>query len=114
MNCANGFARENQSWALDRLLRDYEIRHEVDSTVQPYGRLPSTSPRGRAESIRIDIFELEVPSEPSIDFVWCLGWLTIVAQIIIAFLPWILYGSWGVVIVALCGNFLALLTCALP
>ena len=40
-NCANGFARTNQSWALGRLLRDHETRHKVDSTSPPNGQLPS-------------------------------------------------------------------------
>ena len=53
VNCANAFPRENQSWALGRLLRDHETRHEVDSTNPPHVQLPSTSPKGRAESIRI-------------------------------------------------------------
>jgi hypothetical protein len=110
VNCANAFTRVNQSWTLSRLLRDHEARHEVDSTNPP----TSTSPRGRAKSMRIDIFELGLPSKPSLDLVWWLGWVTIIAQIGIAFLPWILYGNWGIVVITLCGNFLALLTCALP
>ena len=114
VNCANAFSRENRSWALGRLLRDHETRHEVDSSNPPHGQLPSTSPKGRAESIRIDIFELGGPSKPSLDLVWWLGWATIVAQNCIACIPWILYGNWGIMMVTLCGNFLASATCALP
>jgi hypothetical protein len=114
VNCANAFPRMNQSWILGRLLRDHETRHEVDPTNPPSGQLPSTSPQGRAESIRIDIFELGVPTKPSLDLVWWLGWVTIIIQIIIATLPWFLNKNWGVLMVVLCGNFLALLTCALP
>jgi hypothetical protein len=114
VNCANAFPRENRSWALARLLQDHETKHEVDTTHPPHGQLPSTSRKCRAESIRIDIFELGVPSKPSLDLVWWLGWATIVVQICIAALPWFLYGSWGVMVVASCGNFLALFTCALP
>ncbi|OBT52509.1 hypothetical protein VE04_08527 [Pseudogymnoascus sp. 24MN13] len=114
VNCGNAFARENRSWILGRLLRDHETSHEVDATNPPDGVLPSTSPTARAESIRIDIFELEEPSKPSLDFVWWLGWATIAAQIGIASTPWILYNDWGVMMVALCGNLLALFTCALP
>ncbi|KAK6609212.1 hypothetical protein H4I96_03143 [Botrytis cinerea] len=67
VNCANAFARTNQSWVLGRLLRDHEIRNEVDSSDPFDGHLPSTSPEGRAESIRIDIFELGAPSKPNLD-----------------------------------------------
>jgi hypothetical protein len=114
INCANAFTRTNQSWALGRLLRDDEVRHEVDAKNPLDGQFSDTSRRGRAESIRISIFELGIPLEPSLDMVWWLGWATIIAQIGIAFLPWILYNNWGVMIVVLCGNSLALLTCALP
>ena len=114
VNCANAFPRINQSWVLSRLLRDHEIEHEVDPTNPPNGQLPSTSSQGRAESIRIDIFELGLPSNPSLDLVWWLGWVTIITQVIIASLPWFLYNDWGVMMVVLCGNLLALLTCTLP
>ncbi|RDW85936.1 hypothetical protein BP5796_04261 [Coleophoma crateriformis] len=114
VNCSNAFSRVNQSWALGRLLRDHEASHEVDATDPLSGQLPSTSPQGRAESIRIDIFELGVPSKPSLDLVWWLGWVTIGTQIGIAIPPWVVNGNWGVMLVVLCGNFLALLTTALP
>ncbi|KAM0309461.1 hypothetical protein ACHAO8_009026 [Botrytis cinerea] len=114
VNCANAFARTNQSWVLGRLLRDHEIRNEVDSSDPFDGHLPSTSPEGRAESIRIDIFELGAPSKPNLDLVWWLGWVTIIVQIGIAIPPWYLNKNWGVAMIVLCGNFLAFLTCALP
>ncbi|TEY30982.1 hypothetical protein BOTCAL_0830g00020 [Botryotinia calthae] len=87
---------------------------DVPVIVVNYGHLPSTSPEGRAESIRIDIFELGAPSKPNLDLVWWLGWVTIIAQIGIAIPPWYLNKNWGVAMIVLCGNFLAFLTCALP
>ncbi|KAH8586056.1 hypothetical protein B0O99DRAFT_645464 [Bisporella sp. PMI_857] len=81
VNCANAFTRVYQSWALGRLLQDHETGHEVDSMNPLDGRLSSISPKGKAESIRIDIFELGVPSKPSLDLVWWLVWVTIVAQL---------------------------------
>ncbi|KAF7503288.1 hypothetical protein GJ744_004010 [Endocarpon pusillum] len=114
VNCSNAFIRENRSWALGRLLRDHETRHEVDSTNPPNGQLPSTLPQGRAESIRIDIFELGALSKPKLDSVWWFGWVTIFTQIGIASIPWILYNNWEIIIIVLCGNFLAFFTCAMP
>lgn len=112
VNCENGFARSNQSWILARLLRDYEARHEVDprdpEQVQKKGGT------GGGDSIRIDIFELGMHSKPSVDGVWWLGWLTMIVQVGIALVPWILHGDWGIMMVVLCGTFMALLTCALP
>ncbi|RDW71668.1 hypothetical protein BP5796_07702 [Coleophoma crateriformis] len=114
VNCASGFSRTNVSWALGRLLRDHEIRHEVDRTNPTDQQRSAKSSERLAESLRIDIFELEEPSKPSLDMVWWLGWVTIAAQISIAVVPWALFRNWGVMMVVLCGNFLALLTCALP
>jgi hypothetical protein len=37
-----------------------------------------------------------------------------VAQVGIALVPWIRHGDWGIMMVVLSGNFMALLTCALP
>lgn len=106
VNCSNGFARETQSWALGRLLRDHETRCEVDAKDQEEG--------GQALSLRIDIFTLGPVTSPNNDFVWWLGWAAILAQIGIALPPWVLYGDWGIMMVALCGNLLAAITCALP
>jgi hypothetical protein len=106
VNCSNGFVRETQSWALGRLLRDHEAKFEVDPKPQKEG--------GRAESLRIDIFDLGPASSPNCDFVWWLGWATIVAQIGIAIPPWVLYDDWGIMMVVLSGNLLAAITCALP
>lgn len=106
VNCSNAFARENQSWVLGRLLRDHEANFEVDPRPVEEG--------GRAESIRIDIFNLEPASSSSLDVVWWLGWLTITTQIGIAIAPWVVYNDWGIMMVVLSGNLLSQVTCALP
>lgn len=106
VNCSNGFVREAQSWVLGRLLRDHEIRHHVDPRPEEEG--------GRAESIRIDIFNLGPVSKPTCDFVWWSGWVTILAQVGIAIVPWALYGDWAVLMITLTGTLLVMITCALP
>lgn len=106
VNCSNGFIRETRSWVLGRLFRDHEIRNDVDARARNEG--------GRAESVRIDIFNLEPVLGPSCDFVWWLGWVTLLAQVAIAIIPWVLYSDWGIMIVTLCGNLLVALTCAMP
>lgn len=100
VNCENAFLRSNQSWILARLLRDHEARHEIDASG--------------GDSIRIDMFELDLHSKPSTKSVWWLGWLIVIIQVGIALVPWILHGDWGIMMVVLCGNFMALLTYSLP
>ncbi|POS68715.1 hypothetical protein DHEL01_v212891 [Diaporthe helianthi] len=106
VNCATGFARENRSWALGRLLRDHEIRFGVDPRPVEEG--------GRAESLRVDIFELLPVGAPALDVVWWVGWVTILVQFGIAVVPWAVYGDWAIALVTLCGSFLAIVTCAMP
>ena len=112
VNCENGFARANQSWVLARLLRDHEARHEIDPRDPE--QIHKKGGVGGRDAIRIDIFNLGIHSKPSRDGVWWLGWLTMVTQVGIAVVPWIRHGDWGIMMVVLCGNFMALLTCALP
>lgn len=107
VNCATGFARENRSWALGRLLRDHEARHGVDPRPVEDG--------GRAESLRVDVFHLlPVTSAPDRDWVWWLGWATLLVQAVIAIVPWAVYGDWAIALVTFCGSLLALVTCAMP
>lgn len=106
-NCSNGFARDAKYWVLGRLLRDHITRYPVDARSEDEG--------GRAESIRIDNFALDpITTSPACDLVWWSGWAILLVQIGIAIAPWVLFGDWGVMMVALCGNGLAAITCAMP
>lgn len=106
VNCSNGFVRETRSWIQSRLLRDHVSKHEIDPRDRHKG--------GRAESLRIDIFEMGPVSRCSLDWVWWLGWAVIVVQAVIAVLPWALFGNWGPFLVTASGNLLSTATCALP
>ncbi|KAI2613256.1 hypothetical protein GGR54DRAFT_330172 [Hypoxylon sp. NC1633] len=105
VNCANSFVRQNQSWLLERLLRDYETYCEASSSDDT--------------SFRVDIFELgtfeddELPTS-KLDRVWWYGCLTILTQLSLAIVPWVLYDDWGPAMIFLCGTLLALITSSLP
>ncbi|KAI1160127.1 hypothetical protein F5B18DRAFT_541723 [Nemania serpens] len=106
INCSTGYTRTNQSWLLGRILRDYE--HLVEEGPGPEAaKLRTDKSKEMAGhsvdvpsvpvSMRIDIFDLEENSEtPVIDFVWAVGWVTIVIQLVISVIPWILWGSWPI------------------
>lgn len=99
INCANAFQRDNNSWILERLLRDHETRNPADSA-----RI----------SLRIDIFDLGPLQRPAADRTWWLGWLTIVIQVAIAVVLWAVSSDWGTMMVILSGTLLASITCSLP
>ncbi|KAH7174828.1 uncharacterized protein B0J16DRAFT_349244 [Fusarium flagelliforme] len=106
VNSSNGFARDNRSWVLGRILRDHEIHHMVDPRPISEG--------GRAESIRIDVFHLNPVKSPTCDMIWWLGWATLVTQLTIVTIPGFLYGNWTILLIALAGICLAFVTVALP
>lgn len=106
VNCSNGFVRESRSWVLGRLLRDHEISCPVDVRSEDEG--------GRAESIRIDVFYLGPASTPTRDYIWWSGLGALLIQLVIAIVPWALYGAWGTMLVTLAGISLVAATCAMP
>lgn len=69
--------------------------------------------RNDGSSIRIDIFETDSAPDPVIDFVWIVGWVVILAQLLISIVPWVRHENWGVFLVTVAGTALALLTSSL-
>ncbi|KAI0257079.1 hypothetical protein BJV78DRAFT_1272203 [Lactifluus subvellereus] len=100
INASNGHIRQNQSWALGRLLRDH--RSEYDHlqrglTVSLY-RTSASKQTGR----------------PDHDWVYYSGMTVIPLQIGIAAIPGGLYDDWTILLVTMVGIVLALVTGALP
>lgn len=106
INCSSGYGRINRSWVLGRILRDHELAVEENPGPE-YANLDAT---GKTMSLRIDIFQIQDNEKPQIDRVWVLGWLTIVAQLVISIAPWIRYGDCGIFLITASGTVLALLT----
>jgi hypothetical protein len=103
VNCGNAYVRENHSWVLGRILRDHEARHHAPAG----GATPEVS-------MRIELFDALENPNPDIDKKWLFGWLVILAQQLLAVVPWILDGFWPVFLVTSCGTLFALLTTMIP
>ncbi|OTB01309.1 hypothetical protein M426DRAFT_266400 [Hypoxylon sp. CI-4A] len=119
VNCDNGYSRINNSWLLGRILRDHELAVEANPgpEVAQLNDVKSEEISGFSErskpvhiSLRIDIFDLEGESRPSIDRVWIMGWITILVQLGIGIIPWALHGRWSIFLITGAGTLLALLT----
>ncbi|PON28913.1 hypothetical protein TGAM01_v202021 [Trichoderma gamsii] len=106
INCSSGYGRTNRSWVLGRILRDHELAVEENSSPE----FANLSAAGKRVSLRIDIFQIQESETPQIDRVWILGWLTIVAQLVISAAPWVRHGDWGVFLVTASGTMFALMT----
>ena len=114
INCENGIARSNSSWVLDRLMRDYEARLEAKMENEaPY----HSQGKRRGVSLRVDIYKAKAIAEhqgPRIDFTWVTGCMVIVIQQVLAAVPWIVWGDWGIFLVTISGTFICLITAGLP
>jgi len=94
INTNSGYVRENRSWVLGRILRDFE-EDPCDS------------------ALRVVVFRAK--SGPATkDWIWYGGIATIVSQCIIALVPFVDHGNWVILVVTLVGTILALCDGALP
>ncbi|KAF8600441.1 hypothetical protein BDV93DRAFT_588261 [Ceratobasidium sp. AG-I] len=99
INAANGFARDNRSWVICRLLRDFE--HHLPPAI----------------SLRVTIFQVSDHPRagiPDIDWCWFSGLGTIIVQAAVATIPCALHGDWSILLVTAAGTALALATGSLP
>ncbi|PBK95519.1 hypothetical protein ARMGADRAFT_802716 [Armillaria gallica] len=99
INAENGYKRDNKSWVLGRLLRDFE--RPLDDKV----------------GFRITVFEAveaDLAGVPSVDLWWYSGLVVIIIQLAVAAVPCALHGNWSILFITAAGTMLALITGALP
>jgi hypothetical protein len=126
----SGHIRTTKNWVLGRLLRDedYRVDREMrreqahQSPAEP-GRDAASTVNGSAgpawEALRVTVYCVNksppVPhGEPTLDLTWFLGVATIVFELVVAAIPWILYGQLMTFVVAFSGNLLAVISGSLP
>ncbi|KAA1474345.1 hypothetical protein DENSPDRAFT_324893 [Dentipellis sp. KUC8613] len=99
ISAANGFARDNRSWVLGRLLRDFE--HPLEDNI----------------ALCVTIFEA-IPGAkvgvPDIDWCWIVGVVVILLQLVVAAIPCAVDDDWSILTITGGGTILALVTGALP
>jgi hypothetical protein len=99
INSTNGFVRDNRSWVLGRLLRDFERPMEDDT------------------ALRATVFEASNASEAGVpvnDRYWLGGVFVIIVQLVVAAIPCIREDDWSILLITSAGTVLALFTGALP
>lgn len=104
----SGHARDNKSWVIGRLLRDYEQRAKPHTTDKE-------SPNW--EALRVSVFRLVSGSQagrPAYDWVFYSGFVIVLIQLSIAVVPLWLYREWIVFLITICGTVLAFSHGALP
>ncbi|PBK87257.1 hypothetical protein ARMGADRAFT_1016762 [Armillaria gallica] len=99
INAENGYKRDNKSWVLGRLLRDFQrpLPGDVGMNITVFKAVD-------ADSAGI----------PSVDLWWYSGLLVIVVQLGVAAIPYALHENWSILFITAAGTMLALATGALP
>lgn len=122
----SGYSRDNTSWILARLVRDFEHwrdpktnskTNELIDWKDPKGKSGPEVGRLRRAGLVVSIYKpsADLPAGvPVRDWVYWSGMVTIVVQLGIAAIPYGLFGDWGIMMVTAIGNLLALATGALP
>lgn len=100
INVESGYTRENRTWVIGRLLRDFTgpLEDNIGLSVTIFEAIPEAD---------VGVFQ-------HVDWIWWTGLAVIILQLAIASVPCGLYGDWGILLVTATGIFLALVTGILP
>lgn len=126
----SGYVRNNQSWIIDRILRDYDawmdksVRSRLDQILsERYEYMKKHTSRGELlprpsqTGLCVSIYEPSLhktAGDPTHDLTFWSGLVIAVIQLCVATIPIALSRSWGVLLVSAGGIALALLTGSLP
>ncbi|RPB01930.1 hypothetical protein L873DRAFT_1802759 [Choiromyces venosus 120613-1] len=118
INLKNGYVRQNCSWILGRLLRDFETREKHKDyalKIVVYNvDLNDVRPRPARWWWWWTKKDREVYIKPKRDWVWWSGIVTIVIQLGVAITPWLTDGDWAIFMTSTAGNLLAVAGASWP
>ncbi|TRX90295.1 hypothetical protein FHL15_008840 [Xylaria flabelliformis] len=128
INGHNGFVRDNSSWIISRIMRDFETWKDDGPANRPaiqthIGELLKHEKNSRKiieqsnrAGLRISIYKAgnAQPGYPGHDWVYFAGFATVIAQLGLAAIPCGLYGHWAILVVTIAGIILSFATGALP
>lgn len=111
-----GYPRANDSWILNRILRDYEklwMPIPVKEKFQSMLKAANVSKMG----LCISVFEASkdgTAGVPRRDLLWFSGYIVALSQLGIAAIPWGTSGEWEIFLLTAAGTGLAFITGSLP
>lgn len=127
INVSNGYIRDNSSWILGRIVRDFEYWRDCSVTRtlsqlqdEKWARLKRinlAAERPRHASILISIYEPSRTTPTGIakaDVITWTGLFTILVQLAVAAIPLGLFQDWAILLITGFGTALALTTGLLP
>lgn len=128
INARTCHKRNNSSWILSRILRDFDFWRDPDCDAVEATRLGELErqeqlraerlkekPRPVRIALRVTVWDCEVASgRGSGDLVYWVGLGVSIVQLIIAAVPWGLWNEWLTFMITSCGTLLAYASGALP
>ncbi|KAJ4396161.1 hypothetical protein N0V93_000380 [Gnomoniopsis smithogilvyi] len=133
IGAASGHIRTTYSWLLSKFLEDFNERIDremEDEQAHPNPRDSKNTPlvpqsglqkivKPEWEALRVSVYEVDRSSPiahgvPTLDWVWFSGVAVIIAQLILAMLPWVMDNDWVPFMIIASGNVLVLFGAWLP
>ena len=125
-----GYVRDNSSWILGRIIRDYEYwmpgdaRAKLENAIneahahdQKQAKPGVIVPRPSRAGLFVSVFEAsttKTAGEPALDIVWASGIVVAIVQIGVACIPFGLFGDWSILMTTVIGIALAFASGSLP
>ncbi|KAI0861596.1 hypothetical protein F4860DRAFT_475612 [Xylaria cubensis] len=128
INGHNGLVRDNSSWVISRIMRDFEtwkdddvpakrpIQTHIGELLEHEKNSRKTIEQSNKAGLRIFVYKAgkAQPGHPGYDRVYFTGFLTAIAQLGLAAIPCSLYDRWAILAVTAAGIILSFATGALP
>lgn len=112
LSTKHGYVRENHSWILGRLLRDYEGGWMPMAAKEKLKAMLHASGRNKA-GLCISVFEAAEGREAGVplrDIYWWSGYVVAALQLIVAAAAWAVLGDWETFLVVSVGTVLAFIS----
>jgi hypothetical protein len=117
INAKTGYTRQNTSWVLGRLVRDFEVKWMPVQYRAMLKDMLQTAGRQKG-GLCVSVFEasskLEAGDPPMKDAYWWSGYLVALVQLGIAAIPLAIHGNWEIITVTAGGTILAFTSGSLP
>lgn len=111
-----GYPRTNESWIMNRILRDYEKLWMPLQAKEKFHNMLKTAKASKA-GLCISVFKASkdrTAGVPRRDFYWFSGYVVALFQLGIATIPWVIRGEWEIFLLTAVGTGLAFITGSLP
>lgn len=127
INGKSGYIRENSSWIIGRVVRDFDkwsdqktkdmTKDILDEKWKEMQAKKSDTEKPIRAGLVVTIYK---PSDKRLagvgkrDIIYWSGFFVLLVQLVVAAIPCGLFGDWGIMLITVCGNVLAIATGLLP